>query len=88
MDAANKINQSLPNVQNSDEYMFFTKVPLKKTIGIILKRIYTENEVTTTLTKRSLKKLTLDTCQKTAFSFNGKMYKQMVLVWEDPWDQF
>ena len=33
-------------------------------------------EITTTLTKKSSKKLSLGTCQKTAFSFNGKMYKQ------------
>ena len=80
-DQANKINQILPNVQKSDEYAFvsldvislFTNVPLKKTVDIILKLIYTDKEITTTLTKRSLKKLILDTCQKTAFSFNGKM---------------
>ena len=91
VDAANKINQILPDVHNSDEYVFisldvvslFTNVPLKKTVDIILKRIYTGKEITTTLTKRSLKKLILDTCQKTVFSFNGKMYEQMVLVWED-----
>ena len=83
-DAANKINQILPDVHNSDEYVFvsldlvslFTNAPLKKTVDIILKRIYTGKEITTTLTKRSLKKLILDTCQKTAFSFNGKMYEQ------------
>ena len=83
-DAANKINQILTNVQNSDKYVFasldvvslFTNVPLKKTADIILKRIYTKKEITTTLTKRSLKKLMLGTCQKTAFSFNGKIYEQ------------
>ena len=83
-DAANKINQILPDVHNSDECVFvsldvvslFTNVPLKKTVDIILKRIYTGKEITTTLTKRSLKKLISDTCQKTAFSFNGKMYEQ------------
>ena len=70
--------------ENSDEYVFvsldvvslFTNVPLKKTVDIILKRIYTGKEITTTLTKRSLKKLILDTSQKTAFSFNGKIYEQ------------
>ena len=63
-DVANKINQILPSVQNSDKYVFFsldvvslfTNVPLKKTVDIILKRIYTDKEITTTLTKRSLKK--------------------------------
>ena len=78
-DAANKINQILPDIHNSDEYVFvsldvvslFTNVPLKKTVDI-----YTGKEIETTLTKRSLKKLIFDTCQKTAFSFNGKMYEQ------------
>ena len=45
--------------------------------NIILKRIYTGKEITTTLTKRSLKKLILDTCQEMAFSFNGKMCEQI-----------
>ena len=69
-DAANKINPILPEFHNSDEYVFvsldlvslFTNVPLKKTVDIILKRIYTGKEITPT--KRSLKKLILDTCQK------------------------
>ena len=56
----------------------FINVPLKKTVDI-----YTGKEITTTLTKRSLKKLKV-TYQKT-FSLlmvKGKN-KQMVLVWED-----
>ena len=36
-----------------------------------------EKKVQTTLSKRSLNKLILDTCQKTAFSFNGKMFEQL-----------
>ena len=59
-----------------DVVSLFTNVPLKKTVDIILKRIHTDKEITTALTKRSLLKLILDTCQKTAFSFNGKLYKQ------------
>ena len=77
-------NRILPIVQNSDEYVLshqmqflFLLAPLKKTVGIILKRLYTDKEITTTLTKRSLKKLILDTCQKAAFSFDGKMYEQI-----------
>ena len=53
----------------------FTNIPLKKTVNIILKRIYTDKEMTTTFTKRSLKKLILDNCQKQP-SLNGKMYEQ------------
>ena len=48
----------------------------ENTVDIILKCIYTGKEITTTLTKKFLKKLILDTCRKTAFSFNGKMYEQ------------
>ena len=69
----------------SDEYTFvsfdveslFTNVPLKKTIEIILNRVYSEKEISTTLSKRSLKKLLLDACTKTAFSFNKKLYEQI-----------
>ena len=50
--SANKIDQFLPDVQNFDEYVFasldavslFTNVPLKKTVAIILKRIYTDKD--------------------------------------------
>ena len=86
LDVANKINQILPDVHNSDEYVLvslevvslFTNVPLNKT-DIILKRIYTDKEIINTLTKRSLKKLILVTCQKMLFL----MVTQMVLVWEN-----
>ena len=54
----------------------FTNVPLKKTIEIILKRVYNDQLVQTKLEKRTLKKLLLDAYQKTAFFFNGKIYKQ------------
>ena len=60
-----------------DAVSLFTNVPLKHTIDIILKRIYDDNVIQTTLTKRTLKKLILDSCQKTIFSFNNKYYKQM-----------
>ena len=76
-DAANKINQSLPDVHNSDEYMFvsldvvslFTYVTLKKTVDIILKHIYTGKEIATTLTKRSLKKINSRHLSKNSFLF-------------------
>ena len=55
----------------------FTNVLLKKTVNIILKRIYKDKLIKTTLTKRSLKKLILNTCTKTAFSANMKMYEQI-----------
>ena len=69
-DAANKINQTLLDVDNSDEEVFvsldvvslFTNVKLKETVNIILKRIDTDKEITITLTKRSFNKIILHTC--------------------------
>ena len=52
-------------------------MPSKKTVNIILKRIYNEKQIPTSLSKRSLKELIIDTCQKTAFSFNNKMFEQL-----------
>ena len=51
----------------------FTNVLLKKTIEIILKRDYNDQLVQTKLKKRTLKKLLLDACPKTAFSFKDKI---------------
>ena len=84
-DATSRINSMLPEVKNSNDLVFvsldivslFTNVPLKKTVGIILKRVYNKKEISTSLSKRSLKMLILDTCQKTPFSLNNKMYEQI-----------
>ena len=40
---------------------------LKKTVIIILKHVYNEKKIPTSVSKRSLKKLILDTCQKAVF---------------------
>ena len=84
-DAVERINAIPPELRSNSEYMFvsldvvslFTNVPLKKTVNIILKRIYQDKLINTTLSKRSLKKLILDTCKKTAFSSNNKIYEQI-----------
>ena len=55
----------------------FTSIPLNRTIKIILKRVYEERLVKTNLKKNTLKKLIKDSCSKTAFMFNGKIYKQI-----------
>ena len=53
---------------------FFTNVPIKKTIN--------DHTISKNLKKRSLKKLILDTCTKTEFSFNNIIYKQKtVYTW-------
>ena len=42
-----------------------------------MKRIYKSNLVSTTLQKRTLKKLIPDSCTKTIFSLNGQFHKQI-----------
>ena len=82
-DTVSHIN-NLPRKLFDDGYRFvsfdvkslFTNVPLKKTVNIILNRIYKSKLISTTLTKRTLKKLILDSCTKTIFSLNGEYYKQ------------
>jgi hypothetical protein len=77
--------QNIPENLFRDGYRFFSfdikslfpNVPLKKTINIILDRIYNKNEINTTLKKQTLKKLLLDCCTKTPFSINGELFKQM-----------
>ena len=59
-----------------DVESLFTNVPIKKIINIILTRIYNNHTISTNLKKHSLKKLILDTCTKTAFSFNNIIYEQ------------
>ena len=60
-----------------DVESLFTNVPLKETIEIILNIVYDEKKISAALSKRSLKKLLLDACTKTAFSFNKKLYEQI-----------
>ena len=74
-DAATRISRILLQDTGNDESLFisldvaslFTNVPLKKTINIILKSIYNKKRIQISLSKRSLKKLILDTCQKRLF---------------------
>ena len=49
---------------------------MNKTIDVILDRVYNKKQISTTLKKRTLKKLILDTCSKTAFMFGGTIYEQ------------
>ena len=55
----------------------FTNVPLERTINIIVDRIYKEKKIQTKLRKQTLKKLVLDCCTKTTFSFNERLYDQI-----------
>lgn len=47
-----------------DVVSLFTNVPLTKTVKIILDRVFKEKLITTTLSKRTLKKLILDYCTR------------------------
>ena len=55
----------------------FTNVPLKRTLSLVLKRVFTDGLIDTTLSKRTLKKLLLDACTKTVFSFDNTLYEQI-----------
>ena len=59
-----------------DVELLLTDVPIKNTIDVILTRIYNDQTISTNLKKRSLRKLILDTCTKTAFLFNNIIYEQ------------
>ena len=84
MSKINKIN-NIPSHLFDDGYQFvsfyvkslFTNVPLSKTIQVILDRVYKEKVISTTLSKRTLKKLTKDTCSETAFMYDGVIYEQI-----------
>ena len=82
-DAANRINGKPQHLfENDYQYIsfdaesLFTNILIKGTVDLILKRIYKDKFVSTDLKKLTLKKLILDTCTKTAFSFNNKLHQQ------------
>ena len=50
---------------------------MNRTIKVILRHIYEDKVIQTTLRKRTMKKLIIDSCTKTAFSFSNKIYKQI-----------
>ena len=82
--------EAVSNIQNIPQHLFndgyqfvsfdveslFTNVPLKRTVNIILNRIFTDKLLDTNLRKRTLKKLILDCCNKTTFSFDSQIYEQ------------
>ena len=59
-----------------DVVSLFTNVPLKRTINVILQRIYNEKLIDTKIKKSTMKKLILDCFTKSTFSFNDKLYEQ------------
>ena len=82
-DAVNKI-KNIPthlfdngcNYVLFDAESLFTNVLIKKSIGIILKRIYNDKVISTNLQQRWIKKLLPEYCTKTVFTFIGFIYEQ------------
>ena len=82
-DAAERI-RNIPPADLENDFQFvsfdvvslFTNVPLKRTMNLILDRVYKDKLIETNMKKATLKKLLLDTCTKTAFLFNGQLYEQ------------
>ena len=76
--------RSIPPELFDEDYQFvsfdvqslFTNVLIKKTINIILDRVYNKKLINTKLKKRKMKKLLVDSCTKTAFSFDNALYEQ------------
>ena len=60
-----------------DVESLFTNVHLKRTIDIVLLRVFSDKLIDTTLSKCTLKKLLFDSCTKTAFSFDNILYEQI-----------
>ena len=52
-------------------------MPLKRTLNLVFKRIFTDELIDTTLSNRTLKNLLLDACTKTVFSFDNTLYEQI-----------
>ena len=51
-------------------------MPVKKTINITLDKVYNKKLINTNLKKRTMKKLLLDSCTKTALSYDNVLYEQ------------
>ena len=60
-----------------DVKSLFTNVPLETGIDIILRRIYTNHELTTSLTKKEMKEILLLCTKNVHFTFNGQIYIQV-----------
>ena len=82
-DAADRIRNISPtDFENGYQFVsfdvvsLFTNVPLKRTLNLILDHVYKDKQIETTMKRSTLKKLILDTCTKTAFSFNDQLYEQ------------
>ena len=60
-----------------DVKSLFTNVPLQKTIDIILKRIYENKEINTSISKKDMKDMLILCTKSVHFSMNGDIYLQI-----------
>ena len=60
-----------------DVKSLFTNVPLQKTIDIILKRIYENEEINTSISKKDMKDMLILCTKNVHFSMNGDIYLQI-----------
>ena len=72
--------QNVYKMVSDDIKSLFTNVPLDRIISIILKKIYDNAELQTTLTRSGLKELLLVCTQKVHFTLTSPTYKQAVLL--------
>ena len=65
-----------------DVESLFTNVSLERTLQIIERQVYDEEELSTKLKRSTLRKLVRDTCKKTVFSCNDVYTNKLtVLAW-------
>ena len=60
-----------------DVESLFTNVPPQRSVNVILKRIYYDKLIHTDIEKNTMRKLTKDTCKRTAFRFYNTIYEQI-----------
>ena len=60
-----------------DVESLFTNVPPQRSVNVILKRIYDDKLIHTDIEKNTMRKLTKDTCKRTAFRFYNTIYEQI-----------
>ena len=60
-----------------DVKLLFTNVPLETTVDVILRRRYTNHELTTLLTKKEMKELPLLCTMNVHLTVNGQIYIQV-----------
>ena len=77
--------EKIKNVKVSDGHQLilfdvkslFTNAPLQKTIDIVLKRIYENKEINTSISKKDMKDMLILCTKSVHFSINGDIYLQI-----------